>query len=241
MTIKFAHLAETRTNVVRFVRDRGVSLALIVLVLYFVSLMQEAVTYTLVLGRLSSGQSQDLHLVAAVLTAVRSVFLLSMIGLWLFSRRRALMRVIVIANALFTAGLLAHTAFLLEVLAGLSSSAANELITDVALMAAANIFIFSIWYWIIDPPGVIESEPDPRPWAFLFPQRGSALPGYEAWHPRYADYLFLGFTTSFAFSPTDTAPLNRTAKILMVLQSAISVVTLTGIASSAINVLGGAG
>jgi uncharacterized membrane protein len=55
----------------------------------------------------------------------------------------------------------------------------------------------------------------------------------------YADYLYLAFTTSFAFSPTDTLPLTRRAKMLMLLQSAISVVTLTGIAGAAINILAG--
>lgn len=54
-----------------------------------------------------------------------------------------------------------------------------------------------------------------EPWAFVFPQRGNALPNYEHWVPRYLDYLFLAFTTSFAFSPTDTLPLTRTAKMLM--------------------------
>jgi hypothetical protein len=93
----------------------------------------------------------------------------------MLSRKRALMRVIVIPNTLFTGALLVHTGFLMEVLAGLSSRAVGELISNVAFMAAANILIFSIWYWIIDPPGVIENEPDPRPWAFLFPQRGSAI------------------------------------------------------------------
>jgi hypothetical protein len=46
--------------------------------------------------------------------------------------------------------------------------------------------------------------------------------------------LFVAFTTSFAFSPTDTLPLTRRAKMLMLLQAAISVVTLTGVAGSAI-------
>jgi hypothetical protein len=35
------------------------------------------------------------------------------------------------------------------------------------------------------------------------------------------------FTTSFAFSPTDTLPLTCPVKMLMLLQAAISVVTLT--------------
>lgn len=70
----------------------------------------------------------------------------------------------------------------------------------------------------------------PRPGALLFPQRATTLPHYETWTPRYLDYLFLAFTASFAFSPTDTVPLSRTAKMLMIVQAAISVVSLTGIA-----------
>ena len=60
------------------------------------------------------------------------------------------------------------------------------------------------------------------------------------WLPRYTDYLYVAFTTTFAFSPTDTMPLTRRAKMLMLLQAAISVVTLTAIAGSAINILASA-
>jgi uncharacterized membrane protein len=111
---------------------------------------------------------------------------------------------------------------------------------DLDLMATSNILIFSIWYWLIDPPGIDEISRADEPWDFLFPQRSSALPHYDDWVPRYADYLFVAFTTSFAFSPTDTLPLTRRAKMLMLLQAAISVVTLTGVAGSAINILAGA-
>ncbi len=79
-----------------------------------------------------------------------------------------------------------------------------------------------------------------QPWAFLFPQRASVLPHCETWVPRYIDYLFVAFTTSFAFSPTDTLPLTRSAKMLMLLQSTVSIVTLTGIAGSAITILASA-
>jgi hypothetical protein len=228
-------------NVKRSIQQRGIALALIVLMMHLVALGQGAISYTMIFGQLKGRLSPDVDLLAAAQYTLRSVLLLLMIALWLFKRKRALMRVIVIANTLFTVTLLANTGFLMALLGGLSSRAVGALITDVVLMAVSNILIFSIWYWIIDPPGVIEEEPDSRPWAFLFPQRGSVLPNYESWTPRYADYLFVAFTTSFAFSPTDAAPLNRTAKMLMLIQSAISVVTLTGIASSAINILAGAG
>ena len=106
-------------------------------------------------------------------------------------------------------------------------------------MAITNILIFSIWYWIIDPPGIDETQRVDEPWDFLFPQRGADLPHYESWAPRYTDYLYLAFTTSFAFSPTDTLPLTRRAKMLMLMQSAISIITLTAIASSAVSLLAG--
>jgi hypothetical protein len=53
------------------------------------------------------------------------------------------------------------------------------------------------------------------------------------------DYLFIGFTTNFAFSPTDALPLTRSAKMLMLLQGTISVVIVTSIAGGAINAIVG--
>lgn len=221
----------------RFLRDRSIALALIVLVMFLIALTQAAIAYTLILGGLRSWLLIDIDLLAAADYAARIVLLLAMVALWFLGWKHALMRSIVALNALFTVVLLVHTAAILQLLAGLSTGAVDELIADIALMAVSNVLIFSIWYWIIDPPGVIEDEPDPHPWAFLFPQRASVLPHYESWIPGYGDYLFIAFTTSFAFSPTDAVPLSRPAKLLMVLQSAISVITLTGMAGSAINIL----
>jgi hypothetical protein len=128
----------------------------------------------------------------------------------------------------------------MAVLCGLRK-AAPSLLIDAAFMSVSNMLIFSIWYWIIDPPGIEDEPHEEAAWAFLFPQRGGSLPRYGSWSPEYADYLFIGFTTNFAFSPTDALPLTRTAKMLMLLQAAISVVTVTGIAGGAINAIVGNG
>jgi hypothetical protein len=44
-----------------------------------------------------------------------------------------------------------------------------------------------------------------------------AAPGCLAWlcrlDPHFFDYIFLAYNTSVAFSPTETAPLSRAAKI----------------------------
>lgn len=74
-------------------------------------------------------------------------------------------------------------------------------------------------------------------WDFLFPQRQTVYPGYENWSPKVSDYVFLAYTTSVAFSPAETAPLSRTAKVLMMAQSVISLITIVVVAGTAINIL----
>ena len=117
---------------------------------------------------------------------------------------------IILTNSVLTFGLFINMVALVEVLAGYSSQAVKTLLVDVVLMAIANVLIFSIWYWVIDPPGVEETTREDAPWDFLFPQRAATLPHYEQWAPRYTDYLYVAFTTSYAFSPTDTMPLHPT-------------------------------
>ena len=57
------------------------------------------------------------------------------------------------------------------------------------------------------------------------------------WSPNFLDYLFLAFNTSAAFSPTDTPVLARWGKILMMLQSIISLTVLALLAARAVNIL----
>lgn len=222
-----------------FIRRRGESLALVVLVGFAIAAAESAITYTFVLGELKGRLGLHWSALEAVVQFLRVALLVLMAALWLVGQRQALFKVVIVATVIATLVLLLHTVSLGFVVVGLSFRAVRALVVDVVLMAVVNILIFSVWYWIVDPPGVEGKDEDDEPWAFLFPQRASTLPHYEAWQPHYLDYLFLAFTTSFAFSPTDTLPLTRTAKMLMVLQASVSVVTLTGIAGSAVNILAG--
>jgi hypothetical protein len=222
-----------------FVRHRGTSLALVVVVMSVASVFQSSISYTFAFGDLHSLMGLSLSRLADISYFSRIAFVAAMVILWLLGKKHTLMTVVVIANAYNTLVLLIHTGLLTSVLAGLSARTVGDILLDVVVMGIANILIFSVWYWVIDPPGVEEEKPSNEPWVFLFPQRSGALPGFESWAPRYPDYLFIAFTTSFAFSPTDTLPLTRTAKMLMLVQATISVVTLTGVAGSAINILAG--
>jgi hypothetical protein len=223
-----------------FLSVRGLGLGAVVLIMLAVSLAQASISYTLSFGALRKLMPDAMLPVLTTLVTMRFGLVLVMAVLWTLNRKIALFRVIIASNAMFTLALLGHTSGLIAALFGSAAAGINALMSDVLLMVVSNILIFSVWYWIIDPPGVDDIPRDDEPWDFLFPQRGSSLPHYEAWVPRYADYLFVAFTTSFAFSPTDTLPLTTRAKMLMLLQASISIVTLTGIAGSAINILAGA-
>jgi hypothetical protein len=72
---------------------------------------------------------------------------------------------------------------------------------------------------------------------FMFPQQVDG--DTNGWAPHFIDYVFLAFNTATAFSPTDTPPLSRPAKVLMMIESIISLIIVAGIAARAINILGG--
>jgi len=58
------------------------------------------------------------------------------------------------------------------------------------------------------------------------------------WKPQFVDYLYLAFTNSTAFSPTDTMPLSRWAKVLMTLEALISLITVAIVVARSINAIG---
>ena len=102
-----------------------------------------------------------------------------------------------------------------------------------------NVLMFSLLYWQIDRGGP-ESRANnagTRP-DWLFPQAGAGEDVSPDWRPTFVDYLFLGFSTATAFSPTDALPLTSRAKMLMMLESTISLATIVVVASRAINILG---
>jgi uncharacterized membrane protein len=101
-----------------------------------------------------------------------------------------------------------------------------------------NVLTFAVWYWELDRGGPVERAlgthdfPD-----FLFPQMTAPGMSPRDWEPEFLDYLYVAFTNSTAFSPTDTLPLSRWAKALMGLQSAISLVTAALVIAKAVNTL----
>jgi len=227
-----------------FFINRGPGLSVVVLIMLTVSLLQSSISTSLAYGTVVvllspvTTEAAVLHHVAPALEVIRLGIVVAAAILLLFKRKTWLFRLVIADNLLFTLGLFGQTAGLLEDLFGTAKIDPHTLMRNVVLMIVSNILIFSLWYWIIDPPGVERTRVEAR-WEFLFPQRGGPLPHYENWQPHYVDYLFLAFMTSFAFSPTDTLPLTARAKMLMLLQASISVITLVVIASGGINIISG--
>lgn len=118
------------------------------------------------------------------------------------------------------------------------------LLLSAASLWSTNILVFALWYWRLDAGGPHgrDARPGHSEGAFLFPQmtmstQVKVAAGQRMWSPNFLDYLFLAFNTSTAFSPTDTLPLARWGKVLMMLQSLISLTVLALLAARAVNIL----
>lgn len=123
---------------------------------------------------------------------------------------------------------------------GLSSGhQGHELIVAGSAIWLTNVMIFGLWYWEVDRggPGYRAAGCDEQP-DFQFPQMTDEVSAlYPGWRPVFLDYLYLSLTNATALSPTDTMPLSVQAKMLMGLQSLISLVTLGLVVSRAVNIL----
>lgn len=115
----------------------------------------------------------------------------------------------------------------------------RELIITAINIYLTNIIIFGLWYWEMDGGGpgerrqIISHAKD-----FLFPQDQNPSYRYPGWQPTFIDYLYLSATNGMAFSPTDTLPMSRRAKMLMLGQATISLVAVALVAARAVNILG---
>lgn len=153
----------------------------------------------------------------------------------MMGRRRAvtlsLLGVVSVANALL----------LLAVVGSLVSGVqetGGQLMGEAIAVWSTNVIAFGLWFWAFDRGGPVRRlRPNPPPPDFQFPQMenpGLAAPG---WSPHLLDYIYVSFTNSIAFSPTDAMPLSRGAKMLMLCESALSALTVVLVAARAVNIL----
>jgi hypothetical protein len=116
----------------------------------------------------------------------------------------------------------------------------QTLLLDAVNIWATNVVVFALWYWTLDRGGpAARGLLSGRTSDFLFTQQQTTIDRaqFPDWSPGFIDYLFLAFTNATAFSPADTFPLTIRAKVLMMAESAISLVTIAIVASRAVGIL----
>ena len=141
-----------------------------------------------------------------------------------------LLGIVSIANALLVVGVIA------SLVEGQEKSGAQLLLKAVTVWGT-NVITYGLWFWAFDRGGpATRVSADPPLPDFLFPQMQSQELAPPHWTPELTDYMYVSFTNSIAFSPTDTLPLTRWAKLLMLSESTISAVTILLVAARAVNI-----
>jgi hypothetical protein len=149
----------------------------------------------------------------------------------------------IVSNSILTVALVWSLILLVQALPA-RKEPPGTLLRSAGGLWISNILVFALWYWRFDAggPGQRETRDGHHTEAFLFPNSMmQEVERHEShrgnWSPNFLDYLFVAFNTSTAFSPTDTAPVARWAKALMMLQSLISLTIVVLLAARAVNVL----
>jgi uncharacterized membrane protein len=154
-------------------------------------------------------------------------------------RESAVLRMLGVALVcVATVALLWSTGRLVLVLVRGEDEDPGNVLLSGAVIWLTNVIVFSIWYWLTDRGGPAaranarKIQPE-----FLFPQMTTPDLTHSEWRPLYVDYLYLAFTNSTAFSPTDTMPLARWAKLAMTVQACMSFLIVVLVIARAVNAL----
>ena len=149
----------------------------------------------------------------------------------------------IIINAIITLALIGSVGLLVRTLPG-QKQAPLPLLLSGAELWLANVLVFALWYWRLDGggPNTRDRRPEFGSRSFVFPQmqiekieRGRF--GAEGWRPGFVDYLFIAFTQSSTFGPTDAPLLAHWAKGLAICQIFISLSIVVLLISRAVGIL----
>jgi hypothetical protein len=151
---------------------------------------------------------------------------------WLRVTTGVMIAIVTLVSA-FEAGRL-----VIGVLTNASYTGAGQLLEIGAIVLITNMIAFALWFWHMDaggPAARANGHTDQRR-AFVFPEVN--LPELEGtgWYPQFIDYFALSFNTSTAFSPTDVSAVRHWAKLLMMMESSISLLLVTLVVARAINI-----
>lgn len=147
----------------------------------------------------------------------------------------------VIAISLIAFATLANIFSLVSLLSKLVSSDAQlsgeTLLLNAVAIYTTNMFLFALWYWEMDGGGPDGRLHKSKSRDFLFPQMIHSNLISSGWKPGFTDYLYLSATNVMNFASADSMPLSHRAKIMMMIQSLASVVTIVLVIARAISII----
>jgi len=149
----------------------------------------------------------------------------------------------ILINSIITLALIGSVALLVRALPAHREAPLSLLLSGAELWLT-NVLVFALWYWRLDGggPNVRDQHREFGSRSFVFPQmqiekieRGRF--GVERWRPGFVDYLFIAFTQSSTFGPTDAPLLARWAKVLAMCQLFLSLSIVVLLISRAVGIL----
>jgi len=152
---------------------------------------------------------------------------------WLRVMTGLMIGLITVVNAL------AAIRLIVEILSKTTVGTPGQLLATGAIIWLNNVIAFGLWFWDVDGGGAaarLAAGPK-RDVAFVFPEMTMPELVPAGWSPAFVDYLTLSFNTATAFGPTDVSAIKRWAKLLMILESLVSLALVTLVLARAINVL----
>jgi uncharacterized membrane protein len=148
-------------------------------------------------------------------------------------RGRRRMVALVLLGLISLANALLLVAVLASLIHGVEKSG-SQLLVKALIVWASSAITYGLWYWELDRGGPIRRlQGDVAAPDFRFPQMDEKA---SDWQPELLDYVYVSFTNSIAFSPTDTMPLSHRAKLLMLSEATISSLTVLLVAARAVNI-----
>ena len=158
--------------------------------------------------------------------------------------KRSLNRALgIVISSITTIALVGSVVLLVRTLPSHRASPLSLLLSGAELWLT-NVLVFALWYWRLDGGGPTLRHEQKKfgSTSFLFPQM--QIPKEERgqfecprWRPKFIDYLFVAFTQSSTFGPTDAPLLARWAKVLAMIQVFISLSIVILLISRAVGVL----
>ncbi|MDB5923147.1 MAG: hypothetical protein JWN13_2083 [Betaproteobacteria bacterium] len=149
----------------------------------------------------------------------------------------------IVIGALITVGLIASVVLLVITIPGRKEPPLALLRAGGSLWLT-NVLVFALWYWRLDGggPRARETKHEFGSRSFVFPQMQIEKMerktfGVDRWRPGFVDYLFVAFTTSSTFGPTDAPILTHWAKLFTMIQILISLTIMVLLISRAVGVL----